>query len=311
MSEMNSMMTKEGCEMEKEENWQEDRRWMTDDVRSSINGRKEKNREYRKMRILYGVNDERTHMAKITYLQMKDDTQRLICRTLHEHNGMVMQKLKEDGSKKMMFNHIKRLMRKQEQKDTSIKILNGSGITVNDEQEVVKEVDRYWGNLFCTNGKVILGEKKEMIGKGMTSEGQIFSQQEMSVAIKKMKENKAADESGVIAEYLKALEVKEVEKLRGLMNGILNGADIPKEWKERRVKLLHKGGRTDELKNYQPIAIINITCKLCILMVRERIDKWTEDSGMLDEIQGGFMRWRRTEEKTFMLERLTEMVKGR
>ena len=85
------------------------------------------------------------------------------------------------------------------------------------EQEVVKEVERFWGNLFCTNGKVTLGQKKEMIGNGMTSEGQIFSQQEMSVAIKKMKENKAADESGVIAEYLKALEV---EKLKGLMNGI-------------------------------------------------------------------------------------------
>ena len=40
MSEMNSMMAKEGCEMKKEKNWQEDRRWMTDDVRASINGRK-------------------------------------------------------------------------------------------------------------------------------------------------------------------------------------------------------------------------------------------------------------------------------
>ena len=40
MSEMNSMVAKEGCEMEKEENWQEDRRWMIDDVRASINGRK-------------------------------------------------------------------------------------------------------------------------------------------------------------------------------------------------------------------------------------------------------------------------------
>ena len=65
---------------------------------------------------------------------------------------MVMQKLKEDGSKKRMFNHIKRVMRKQKQRDKSIKILNGSGITVNDEQEVVKEVDKLWGNLFCTNG---------------------------------------------------------------------------------------------------------------------------------------------------------------
>ena len=101
-------------------------------------------------------------------------------------------------------------MWKQEQKE----FLNGSGITVNDE----KEVERLWGNLFCTNRKVTLGQKKEMIGNGMTSEGQIFSQQEMSDAIKKMKDNKAADESGVIAEYLKTLEVKEVEKLRGLMN---------------------------------------------------------------------------------------------
>ena len=54
-----------------------------------------------------------------------------------------------------------------------------------------------------------------MIGKGMTSEGQIFSQQEMSVAIKKMNERKSADESGVIAEYMKALEIEEVEKLIG------------------------------------------------------------------------------------------------
>ena len=103
-------------------------------------------------------------------------------------------------------------------------------------------MERFWGKLFCTNGKGTLRERKEMIGKGMTSEGQIFSPQDMSVAIKKMKENKAAGESGVIAEYL---EVEEVEKLRGLMNGILNGAVIPKEWKESIVKLLHKGGRMD------------------------------------------------------------------
>ena len=40
MSEMHSIMAKEGCKMEKGENWQEDRSWTTDDVRASINGRK-------------------------------------------------------------------------------------------------------------------------------------------------------------------------------------------------------------------------------------------------------------------------------
>ena len=46
-------------------------------------------------------------------------------------------------------------------------------------------------------------------------------------------------------------------------------------------------------------------------MVREIIDKWTEDSGLLGEIQGGFRRERRTEDNLFMLEGLFKMVKGR
>ena len=73
-----------------------------------------------------------------------------------------------------MFNHIKRLMNKK-RKHTSIKVLNSIGITVSDEQEVVKEVRRLWGKLFSINGEVTLREKRETIGKGMTSEGKIFS----------------------------------------------------------------------------------------------------------------------------------------
>ena len=42
-------------------------------------------------------------------------------------------------------------------------------------------------------------------------------------------------------------------------------------------------------------------------MVRERIDKWTEDSGMLAEIQCGFRRGRRTEDNMFMQRRKEEI----
>ena len=52
-----------------------------------------------------------------------------------------MQKLKEDGSKKRMFNHIEVNEETGAKKDTNIKILNCSGITVSDEQEVVKEAE--------------------------------------------------------------------------------------------------------------------------------------------------------------------------
>ena len=60
-----------------------------------------------------------------------------------------------------MFNHIKRLMGKEEQKDTIIKILNSSGINVSDEQEVLKEGDIFCGKLFCTNGKVTIYRREK------------------------------------------------------------------------------------------------------------------------------------------------------
>ena len=51
--------------------------------------------------------------------------------------------------------------------------------------------------------------------------------------------------------------------------------------------LVHNGGSKKELKNYRPVAIINVVCKLFMMVLRERINGWVEESGMLGDIQGG------------------------
>ena len=63
-----------------------------------------------------------------------------------------------------------------------------------------------------------------------------------------MKENKATDESGMIAEYIKALGNQDLKNLWVLMNDVLSGECIPKEWKKSRVVLVHKGGCKKEVK---------------------------------------------------------------
>ena len=72
-----------------------------------------------------------------------------------------------------------------------------------------------------------------------------------------------------------------------------------------------QGGSKKELKNYRPVAIINVVCKLFMMVFRERINGWVEESCMLGDIQGGFRMGRRTEDNLFMLERMIEMVKVR
>ena len=59
------------------------------------------------------------------------------------------------------------------------------------------------------------------------------------------------------------------------------------------------------------MAIINVMSKLFMMVVRERINEWVEESGMIGDIQGGSRRGRRTEDTLFMLERMIEMAKVR
>ena len=94
-----------------------------------------------------------------------------------------------------------------------------------------------------------------------------------------------------------------------LMNDVLSGESIPKEWKENRVVLVHKGGSKKEVSHYRPVAIINVICKLFMMLIRDSINGWVEESGMLGDVQFFFWRGRRTDDNLFMLERMIEMAK--
>ena len=107
------------------------------------------------------------------------------------------------------------------------------------------------------------------------------------------------------------VNTESMRKLRRLLTEIMEGGRIPDEWKKSRVALIYKGGGEQELKNYRPIAIINVTCKMCMMMIKERLNNWMEETNFLGDIQCGFRRNRRTEDNMFMLERMMEMAAAR
>ena len=72
--------------------------------------------------------------------------------------------------------------------------------------------------------------------------GDYISMKELECAIKDMKEKKATDESGLIAEYLKTLKDASREEFRVLFNDVINGGNIPGQWKESRLTLVYNGG---------------------------------------------------------------------
>ena len=58
---------------------------------------------------------------------------------------------------------------------------------------------------FYLQGYATYGFKKELVDGGMKNEAWGINDQDLKRAIRLLKENKATDESGMIAEYIKAL----------------------------------------------------------------------------------------------------------
>ena len=53
-----------------------------------------------------------------------------------------------------------------------------------------------------------------------------------------------------------------------------------------RIVLVHKGGSKKEVSNYRPIAIIHVICKLFMMLIRDSINGWVEESDILGDVQG-------------------------
>ena len=48
-----------------------------------------------------------------------------------------------------------------------------------------------------------------------------------------------------------------------------------------------------------------------MMLIRDSVNGWVEESGTLGDVHGGFRRGRRTEDNLFMLERMIEIEKVR
>ena len=208
LSSMSVEMTQVGVELNEEtKKWCENRRgWVSDRVKGCIAPRRSANKNYRFMRKVCGVDDERIKRAKEVYWRKKEEASQEVGRALHVHNEMVMKEICKGGNKSRLYGHMKMLIEKgKEADDSNVQLMNEEGETIADEEKVKDIIENFWGDLFCLKGNATYGVKKELVGGRMKKEVWSINDQDLKRAIKLMKVSKTTDESGMIAEYIKAL----------------------------------------------------------------------------------------------------------
>ena len=115
-------------------------------MKGCIAQRRSANKNYRCMRKICGVDDERTKRAKEVYWRKKEEASQEVGRALHVHHEMVMKEICKGGNKSGLYGHMKMLIEKgKEANDSNVQ----EGETIADEEKVKDIIENFWGNLFC------------------------------------------------------------------------------------------------------------------------------------------------------------------
>ena len=127
-----------------------------------------------------------------------------------------------------------------------------------------------------------------------------FTPTELDKGIKQLKNGKAADSAGIVAEMIKQGGPRLRDVLLSLYNDvILPDSPTPDQWKTANITVIHKAGDPKLPQNYRPITMIPMLYKLFARLLFNRLEEILDPHQSPD--QAGFRRGFCTEDHLFTL----------
>ena len=122
----------------------------------------------------------------------------------------------------------------------------------------------------------------------------IIDENELRLAINKLKNNKATGTDELPAEILKCDRLTHV--LLKLFNKCFSTGLIPDSWKKGIISPIHKSPTTDRRDplNYRGITLTSSVYKLYCNILNDRLSKWESSNKILTDNQNGFRKTRST-----------------
>ena len=140
---------------------------------------------------------------------------------------------------------------------------------------------------------------------GMSENNEYITEEEVKVAINKMKKGKSAGLDGICGEMIQAGGDSMIKLLEKIFNECWKERKVPQDWQDACLVPLYKG-KGDKMKcmNYRGISLLSVVGKIYGRVLIERVKAITE--GQIGEEQGGFREGRGCVDQVFTLRMLME-----
>ena len=113
--------------------------------------------------------------------------------------------------------------------------------------------------------------------------------EELTRALRTLKSGKTGSDDGLVAEMLKTQHGGLIDAIVKLFNSILHDElEVPRAWRETKLKVIFKKGDVELPKNYRPILIIPVLAKLYSSVLYDRMRELID--GQFADEQFGFRK---------------------
>ncbi|GFU80410.1 transposon TX1 uncharacterized 149 kDa protein [Trichonephila clavipes] len=197
---------------------------------------------------------------------------------------------------------------RSEFKPRTITCINKRGELVSEPHEVTKVWKDYFQDL-------IEGRDEPIVLQNVHTEQDIIADEEnpppsiteVTLAIKKLKNNRSTEPDSIPSELLKVDEPELVNTLHKIRVNIWETEKIPIEWEEGSVCPIFKKGDQLECRNYRGITILNTAYKIFSNLLFARLQPYTDK--VIGNYQCGFRPQRSTIDQIHTLRQILEKTK--
>jgi hypothetical protein len=242
-----------------------------------------------------------TEKAKEEYKAALKTARKMAKREFYRKITEESKDLESDGGRDRVFKLARKLYKENQDVDGAqcLKV-NGSIITSESEKLQV------WRNYFeklLNEENVWDGDTDCELNVQDGGEDHIIKEEEVARALKRLKEGKAAGQSGIVAELLKGAGEAGVKEMTELCNLIVSKGHIPEDWKQSILVPIFKGkGDPMECGSYRGIKLLEHAMKVVERVLESRLRGMVK----VDEMQFGFSPGKGTTDAIYIIRQIQE-----
>ena len=170
---------------------------------------------------------------------------------------------------------------------TVIKMDNGSTLT--DEREISECMNEFFASVFTRENLENIPSFEQIITDDSLSFLQC-SVDEVTKLLKELKPRKSPGPDGIHPLILKNCADTLAISICKIYNMSFSLGKIPDCWKQADIIPLHKKGAKNNCKNYRPVSLTSILCKVCEKIARQHLEEFWITKDIFISNQFGFMK---------------------